>query len=99
MFWTKILQLIWIPNNHVLKRNKDNLYVINSIKKDYIIKTINAKYIYIPMLGGYLIFSLNTNFRYLKKNQIQRITDFWLFENRQRTIGFQKRMDKKLAIF
>ncbi len=51
------------------------------------------------MLGGYLIFSLNTNFRYLKKNQIQRITDFWLFENRQRTIGFQKRMDKKLAIF
>jgi len=31
---------------------------------------------FIPMVGGYLIFPIKENFGYLKKNQIQRIANF-----------------------
>jgi hypothetical protein len=53
---------------------------------------------FIPMVGGYLIFPIKTNFRYLKKNQIQRIADFGYLKTIEELFGFQKRMDKKLAI-
>ncbi len=54
---------------------------------------------FIPMLGGYLIFSINTNFRYLKKNQIQRIADFGYQKTIKELLGFKKEWTKKLAIF
>ncbi len=53
---------------------------------------------FIPMVGGYLIFPIKKNFRYLKKNQIQRIVDFGYLKTIKELFGFQKRMDKKLAI-
>jgi len=54
---------------------------------------------FIPMLGGYLIFPINFFFRYLKKNQIQRIAEIGYLKTIKELFGFQKRMDKKLAIF
>jgi len=53
---------------------------------------------FIPMVGGYLIFPIKKKFRYLKKNQIQRIADFGYLKTIKELFGFQKRMDKKLAI-
>jgi hypothetical protein len=53
---------------------------------------------FIPMLGGYLIFPINTNFKYLKKNQIQRIPNFGYLKTRKELLGFKKEWTKKLAI-
>lgn len=50
--------------------------LINRIKRKITYLKLLMQKMFIPMVGGYLIFPIKENFGYLKKNQIQKIANF-----------------------